>query len=145
MMTPDDLNDSPILEQCREKGLKVTGQRRVIAHVLSEADDHPDVEEVYRRAIVIDPKISVATVYRTVRLFEERGILQRRNFGSGRARYEATDHGQHYHLIDANSGRVEEFHDDELDALLQKIAARMGYDLITTRLEIYGRGAKKRA
>lgn len=142
--THDDI-DSPLLERCREKGLKMTGQRRVIAYVLSEADDHPDVEELYRRAIVIDPKISVATVYRTVRIFEERGILQRRNFGTGRARYEATDHGQHYHLIDVESGKVEEFHDGELDALLQKIAERMGYDLVTTRLEIYGRTGKTRA
>lgn len=142
--THDDI-DSPLLERCREKGLKMTGQRRVIAYVLSEADDHPDVEELYRRAIVIDPKISVATVYRTVRIFEEQGILQRRNFGSGRARYEATDHGQHYHLIDVASGKVEEFHDGELDALLQKIAEQMGYDLVTTRLEIYGRTGKERA
>lgn len=142
--THDDI-DSPLLERCREKGLKMTGQRRVIAYVLSEADDHPDVEELYRRAIVIDPKISVATVYRTVRIFEEQGILLRRNFGSGRARYEATDHGQHYHLIDVASGKVEEFHDGELDALLQKIAERMGYDLVTTRLEIYGRMGKARA
>lgn len=123
----------------------MTGQRRVIAYVLSESNDHPDVEELYRRAIVIDPKISVATVYRTVRIFEERGILQRRNFGTGRARYEATDHGQHYHLIDVKTGKVEEFHDKELDVLLQKIAERMGYDLVTTRLEIYGRAGKARA
>lgn len=142
--THDDI-DSPLLDKCREKGLKMTGQRRVIAYVLSESNDHPDVEELYRRAIVIDPKISVATVYRTVRIFEERGILQRRNFGTGRARYEATDHGQHYHLIDVKTGKVEEFHDKELDVLLQKIAERMGYDLVTTRLEIYGRAGKARA
>lgn len=122
----------------------MTGQRRVIACVLSEADDHPDVEELYRRASLIDAAISIATVYRTVRLFEEQGILQRRNFGTGRARYEATDDGQHYHLIDVQSGKVEEFHDGELDALLQKIAERMGYDLVTTRLEIYGRKGKAR-
>ncbi|MBE7212143.1 MAG: transcriptional repressor, partial [Gluconacetobacter diazotrophicus] len=95
---------SRIERLCIERGLKMTGQRRVIARVLSEADDHPDVEELYRRAAGLDNRISVATVYRTVRLLEEKGILERRDFGGGRARYEATEHGHHYHLIDVDTG-----------------------------------------
>ena len=105
-------SEAGVIERlCLERGLKMTEQRRVIARVLSEADDHPDVEEVYRRAQARDERISIATVYRTVRLFEERGILHRRDFGSGRARYEATEHGHHHHLIDVEPGKVLEFAD----------------------------------
>ncbi|GBQ71245.1 Fur family transcriptional regulator [Ameyamaea chiangmaiensis NBRC 103196] len=137
--------DSPIAELCREKGMKLTGQRRTIAHVLSESDDHPDVEELYRRAMAVDPRISIATVYRTVRLFEEHGILHRRDFGGGRARYERTDDHQHYHLIDIESGRVTEFEDAALEKLLETIAARMGYDLVSRRLELFGRARSRKS
>lgn len=117
----------------------MTGQRRVIARVLSEAGDHPDVEELYRRAATLDARISIATVYRTVRLLEEKGILERRDFGGGRARYEPTEHGQHYHLIDVESGRVIEFADAEHERALAAIAARLGFDLVSHRLELFGR------
>src|SRR5205085_7579428 len=108
-----DQMESRIERLCVERGLKMTGQRRVIARVLSEADDHPDVEELYRRASVYDERISIATVYRTVRLFEEKGILLRRDFGSGRARYEPADHGPHHHIIDIETGSVTEFRSAE--------------------------------
>ncbi|WP_230975565.1 Fur family transcriptional regulator [Acetobacter garciniae] len=118
----------------------MTGQRRVIARVLSEADDHPDVEELYRRALVLDSRISVATVYRTVRLLEEKGILERRDFGGGRARYEATEHGRHhYHLIDVDNGRVIEFEDPEHENLMKKLADRLGFEFVSMRLELFGR------
>ncbi len=117
----------------------MTGQRRVIARVLSESDDHPDVEELYRRAANLDARISIATVYRTVRLLEERGILERRDFGGGRARYEPTEHGHHYHLIDVETGRVIEFEDAEHEGVLKAIAARLGFDLVSHRLELFGR------
>ena len=124
---------------CVERKLKMTGQRRVIARVLSDADDHPDVEELYRRASALDPRISIATVYRTVRLLEENGILERRDFGGGRARYEATEHGHHHHLIDVESGHVLEFEDPEHERVVREIAARLGFDLISQRLELFGR------
>jgi Fur family ferric uptake transcriptional regulator len=124
---------------CIERGLKMTGQRRVIARVLSEAGDHPDVEELYRRASALDQHISIATVYRTVRLFEEQGILERRDFGGGRARYEPTEDGQHYHLIDVDTGKVIEFNDHEHEKLIHSIAARLGFDLVSLRLEVFGR------
>ena len=117
----------------------MTGQRRVIARVLSDAADHPDVEEVYRRAAALDGRMSIATVYRTVRLFEEKGILERRDFGGGRARYEPTEHGKHHHLIDVESGRVIEFEDAAHEALIQAIAARLGFELMSYRLELFGR------
>jgi Fur family ferric uptake transcriptional regulator len=131
--------ESRIERLCVERGLKMTGQRRVIARVLSEADDHPDVEELYRRASALDQRISVATVYRTVRLLEERGILERRDFGGGRARYEPSEHGHHHHLIDVDTGHVTEFSDPEHERVLQAIAARLGYDLVSHRLELFGR------
>ena len=131
--------ESRIERLCVAQGLKMTGQRRVIARVLSEADDHPDVEELYRRAASLDPRISIATVYRTVRLLEERGILERRDFGGGRARYEPTEHGRHFHLIDVDTGHVIEFEDSEQEKLMEQIATRLGFDLVSTRLEIYGR------
>ena len=131
--------ESRIERLCIEQGLKMTGQRRVIARVLSEADDHPDVEELYRRASALDRRISIATVYRTVRLLEERGILERRDFGGGRARYEPTEHGRHYHLIDIDTGRVIEFDAAEHELALREIAARLGFDLVSHRLELFGR------
>ncbi len=132
--------ESRIERLCVERNLKMTGQRRVIARVLSEASDHPDVEELYRRAATLDPRISIATVYRTVRLFEEQGILERRDFGGGRARYEPTeDGGHHYHLIDVESGKVVEFQDEEHERLMHAIAARLGFDLVSLRLELFGR------
>ncbi len=131
--------ESRIEKLCVEKGLKMTGQRRVIARVLSEASDHPDVEELYRRALAVDAKISIATVYRTVRLLEEKGILERRDFGGGRSRYDPTDRGHHYHLIDVDSGRVLEFEDAEHERAIQAIAKRLGFALVGHRLELYGR------
>jgi len=107
--------------------------------VLSDAEDHPDVEELYRRASALDRRISIATVYRTVRLLEENGILERRDFGGGRARYEATEHGHHHHLIDVETGRVIEFEDPEHERVVREIAARLGFDLISQRLELFGR------
>jgi Fur family ferric uptake transcriptional regulator len=131
--------ESRIERLCVERGLKMTGQRRVIARVLSDAADHPDVEELYRRASTLDSHISIATVYRTVRLFEEKGILERRDFGGGRARYEPTEHGLHYHLIDEESGRVIEFQDADHERLMREIAARLGFDIVSLRLELFGR------
>lgn len=131
--------ESRIERLCVERGLKMTGQRRVIARVLSEASDHPDVEELYRRASTLDARISIATVYRTVRLLEEKGILERRDFGGGRARYEPTEHGRHYHLIDVETGKVIEFEDAEHERLMDAIAARLGFELISHRLELFGR------
>ena len=137
--------ESRIERLCIERGLKMTGQRRVIARVLSEATDHPDVEELYRRAAALDQHISIATVYRTVRLLEEKGILERRDFGGGRARYEPTEHGNHYHLIDVETGKVIEFQDAEHERLMQTIAARLGFDLVSLRLELFGRRAAGQA
>jgi Fur family ferric uptake transcriptional regulator len=131
--------ESRIERLCVERGLKMTGQRRVIARVLSDAGDHPDVEELYRRAAALDSRISIATVYRTVRLFEEKGILERRDFGGGRARYEPTEDGHHYHLIDVGSGKVVEFQDAEHEALMHTIANRLGFELVSLRLELFGR------
>lgn len=123
---------------CVEKNLKMTEQRRVIARVLSESDDHPDVELVHRRAVAIDPRISIATVYRTVRLFEEANILERHDFGDGRARYEEAREPHHDHLIDIDSGEVLEFHHEALEDLKRKIAEDMGFKLVDHRLELYG-------
>jgi Fur family ferric uptake transcriptional regulator len=123
---------------CAERGLRITEQRRVIARVLSEAEDHPDVEHLHRRAAEIDPKISIATVYRTVRLFEDAGILDRHDFGDGRSRYEATPEAHHDHLIDVETGRVVEFVDPELEALQRQIAEKLGYRLVDHRMELYG-------
>lgn len=122
---------------CLEKGLRITGQRRTIARVLSAAEDHPDVEELHRRAAATDPGISIATVYRTVKLFEEAGILERREFKGGRTRYEPVTETHHDHLIDLDSGEVHEFEDAELEALQAKIAERMGFRLVDHRMELY--------
>jgi Fur family ferric uptake transcriptional regulator len=123
---------------CAEKGMRMTEQRRVIARVLSEAQDHPDVEELHRRAHAVDPHISIATVYRTVRLFEESGILTRHDFHGGRARYEEAPEIHHDHLIDMKTGQVIEFVDEEIEALQAAIAKRLGYRLVDHRLELYG-------
>ncbi|KSB90896.1 Fur family transcriptional regulator [Caulobacter vibrioides] len=123
---------------CIEKGMRMTDQRRVIARVLSSADDHPDVEELHRRAHAIDPHISIATVYRTVRLFEESGIIERHDFRDGRSRYEETPTHHHDHLIDMKTGKVVEFVDEEIEALQHAIARKLGYKLIDHRLELYG-------
>lgn len=129
---------SRLEELCVQKGLKMTEQRRVISRVLSDATDHPDVEQVYRRASQIDPKISIATVYRTMRLFEEANVIERLDFGDGRARYEESRDEHHHHLIDLDSGEVLEFANAELEELKERIARELGYELIGHRLELYG-------
>ena len=123
---------------CVEKGMRMTEQRRVVARVLSSANDHPDVEELYRRAHAEDPHISIATVYRTVRLFEEAGIIERHDFRDGRSRYEEAPDVHHDHLIDMRTGRVIEFVDEDIEKLQQAIAKRLGFRLIDHRLELYG-------
>ena len=123
---------------CVDKGMRMTDQRRVVARVLSNAKDHPDVEELYRRAHAVDPHISIATVYRTVRLFEEAGIIERHDFRDGRSRYEEAPDQHHDHLIDMRSGKVIEFVDDEIEALQNAIARRLGFTLVDHRLELYG-------
>ena len=129
---------SRIERLCLEKGLKMTEQRRVIARVLSESSDHPDVELLYQRASAIDPHISIATVYRTVRLFEEANILERHEFGDGRARYEDAQKAHHDHLIDVKSGNIIEFRNEEIENLQRKVALKLGYRLVDHRLELYG-------
>lgn len=137
--------DAPDLEsKAQEAGMRMTEQRRVIARVLAESDDHPDVEELHRRAVLQDAGISIATVYRTVRLFEEANILTRHEFGDGRARYEPVSEGHHDHLIDIQSGKVIEFINDEIEALQAQIAEKLGYRLVDHRLELYGVPIKKK-
>lgn len=123
---------------CVEKNMRMTDQRRVVARVLSQSEDHPDVEELYRRAHLIDPHISIATVYRTVRLFEEAGIIARHDFRDGRSRYEEATESHHDHLIDMKTGKVVEFVDEEIEKLQAAIARRLGYKLVDHRLELYG-------
>jgi Fur family ferric uptake transcriptional regulator len=123
---------------CIERGMRMTEQRRVIARVLSDSMDHPDVEELYRRASAQDPHISIATVYRTVRLFEEAGVVERHDFGDGRSRYEEAGDDHHDHLIDTRSGEVVEFFDEEIEKMKEAIAERLGYKLIGHKLELYG-------
>ncbi|MEL6647974.1 MAG: Fur family transcriptional regulator, partial [Pseudomonadota bacterium] len=130
-------------DRCEAKGLRMTDQRRTIAAVLEEAEDHPDVEELYTRASAVDPHISIATVYRTVKLFEEAGILDKLEFGDGRARYEDAERDHHDHLIDLQSGEVIEFVDAEIEALQDKIARKLGYKLKGHKLELYGVPLKK--
>nr|WP_246220484.1 Fur family transcriptional regulator [Parvibaculum indicum] len=125
--------------------MRMTDQRRVIAQVLSVATDHPDVEEVYRRASKVDDKISIATVYRTVRLFEEAGILERHDFRDGRSRYEQVTEDHHDHLIDVSTGRVVEFQNDEIERLQRIVARELGYDLVDHRLELYGTPLKDKS
>ncbi|UJR84760.1 Fur family transcriptional regulator [Sandaracinus amylolyticus] len=129
---------SRIERRCIDKGLRMTEQRRTIARVLSESDDHPDVETVYARASAVDKRIGLATVYRTLRLFEEASILERHDFGDGRARYEEAPEEHHDHLIDVQSGRVIEFTSPEIEALQKKVAEQLGFRLIDHRLELYG-------
>ena len=132
-----------ILERCEAKGLRMTEQRRVIAQVLESAADHPDVEVLYSRACAVDPKISLATVYRTVKLFDEAGILDKLEFGDGRARYEDAERDHHDHLIDLDTGEVVEFKSDRIEAIQEEIAARLGYEIVHHRLELYGRRIAK--
>ena len=132
-----------ILSRCEAKGLRMTDQRRVIAQVLEASDDHPDVEELYTRASARDPRISIATIYRTVKLFEESGIIDRLEFGDGRARYEDAERDHHDHLIDMNSGAVIEFVDPEIEELQERIAQKLGYRLKGHKLELYGVPLKK--
>jgi Fur family ferric uptake transcriptional regulator len=126
------------IDRLETKGLRMTEQRRIVAKVLEESDDHPDVEALYGRAQEIDPAISIATVYRAVKLFEEAGLLEKLEFGDGRARYEDADRDHHDHLIDLSTGQVIEFVDPEIEALQEKIAAKLGYELKGHRLELYG-------
>lgn len=135
---PSEARLDRIEKICIEKGMRMTDQRRVVARVLSTAHDHPDVEELYRRSHEVDPHISIATVYRTVRLFEESGIISRLDFRDGRSRYEEAPDTHHDHLIDMKTGRVVEFMDEEIEALQAAIAKRLGYRLVDHRLELYG-------
>lgn len=128
---------------CAERGVKMTGQRRVIARVLADARDHPDVEQVYHRALRLDPHISIATVYRTMRLLEEVNVVARHEFGDGRARYEPAPTEHHDHLIDMDSGQVVEFRNDEIESLQRKVAEEYGYEIVSHRLELYVRRKKK--
>ena len=130
--------ENSIERLCKEKGMKMTEQRRTIARVLSAADDHPDVEEVYRRAGKMDPRISIATVYRTVRLFEEANIIERHDFGDGRSRYEEATDEHHDHLIDIQTGKIIEFQNIEIEELQKEIAGKHGMRLVGHRLELYG-------
>jgi Fur family ferric uptake transcriptional regulator len=130
--------ESRLERLCAERGMRMTGQRRIIARVLSEAGDHPDVEEVHRRASARDPRISLSTVYRTMRLLEEAGIVERHEFGDGRARYEPAGHGHHDHLINATTGEVIEFKNEEIERLQERVARELGFRLIGHRLELFG-------
>ena len=136
-----------IEKACVDKGLRMTDQRRVIARVLSDAADHPDAEELYRRASSIDPHISIATVYRTVKLFEDAGILERHDFRDGRSRYEEVPESHHDHLIDVQTGKVIEFRNEDIERLQRLIAEELGFELVDHRLELYGvpRGGKKQS
>ena len=127
-----------IEEKCISKGVKLTGQRKIIARVMSEAEDHPDVDELYNRVTKIDSKISIATVYRTVKLFEEAGILAKHDFKGGKARYEEISESHHDHLIDVKTGEIIEFVDDEIEKLQKKVAEKYGYELVDHKLELYG-------
>tara|TARA_Y100000590_G_scaffold314290_1_gene355317 strand:- start:370 stop:780 length:411 start_codon:yes stop_codon:yes gene_type:complete len=127
-----------IEQKCIDKGVKLTDQRKIIAKVMSESDDHPDVDELYKRVSKIDSKISIATVYRTVKLFEECGILTKHEFKGGKARYEELSESHHDHLIDLKTGQIIEFVDDEIEKLQKKVAEKYGYDLVDHKLELYG-------
>jgi len=129
---------SNIEKKCKSKGVKLTDQRRIIAKVMSESNDHPNVDELYNRVSKIDEKISIATVYRTVKLFEESGILAKHDFKGGKARYEELNEGHHDHLIDIKSGEIIEFVDNEIEELQKKVAEKYGYQLVDHKLELYG-------
>ena len=143
-MSAKTMRRSRIEQLCEDKGLRMTGQRRTIARVLSGAEDHPDVEELYRRSNKVDERISLATVYRTVRLFEEQGILERHDFGDGRARYERAEGRHHDHLIDMETGQVIEFRDDEIERIQERVARELGYRLVGHRMELYGEPLERR-
>lgn len=130
-------NASTLEQRCIEKNIKMTGQRRVIAQVIEESDDHPDVEEVYVRSSQKDSKISIATVYRTVKLLEENGLIEKHDFGEGKARYESIPDEHHDHLIDIRSGKVVEFYNEEIEHLQEQIAESLGYKIVDHRLELY--------
>ncbi len=138
MPTPRPSAQSRIEERCSQEGLRMTGQRRTIARVLTEARDHPDVEEVHRRAHALDRRISLSTVYRTLLLFSEKGILERHDFGHGRGRYEEAARRHHDHLVDVKTGRVIEFSNEEIEALQERVARELGFTLVGHRLELYG-------
>jgi len=127
-----------IEKKCIEKGVKLTDQRKIIARVMSESDDHPDVDELYKRVSQIESKISIATVYRTVKLFEETGILAKHEFKGGKARYEELNESHHDHLIDVKTGKIIEFVDEDIEKLQKKVAEKYGYDLVDHKLELYG-------
>ena len=129
---------SNIEKKCKSKGVKLTDQRRIIAKVMSESNDHPNVDELYNRVSKIDEKISIATVYRTVKLFEESGILAKHDFKGGKARYEELNEGHHDHLIDIKSGEIIEFVDNEIEELQKKVAEKYAYQLVDHKLELYG-------
>lgn len=139
---PDSLTKTPpdnrIEQSCVELGLRMTGQRRTIARVLAEAVDHPDVDEVYRRANSVDPRISLSTVYRTLRLFESKGILEKHDFGAGRRRYEEARRSHHDHLIDVETGHILEFRNEEIERLQRRVAQELGFELVGHKLELYG-------
>ncbi|MBW8734834.1 MAG: transcriptional repressor [Asticcacaulis sp.] len=126
-----------IEQQCIEKGMRMTDQRRVVARVLAQAHDHPDVEELYHRAVAVDPHISLATVYRTVRLFEEAGVVERHDFGDGRSRYEEAGEDHHDHLINIKTGEVIEFFDEEIEKMKEALAEKLGFKLVGHKLELY--------
>ncbi|WP_267551440.1 Fur family transcriptional regulator [Rhizobium rhizogenes] len=130
-------------ELCAERGMRMTEQRRVIARIIETSEDHPDVEELYRRSVLVDAKISISTVYRTVKLFEDAGLLARHDFRDGRSRYETVPEEHHDHLIDLKSGEVIEFHSPEIEALQERIAREHGFKLVDHRLELYGIPLKK--
>jgi Fur family ferric uptake transcriptional regulator len=134
----DESNQPSLEAACAAAGMRMTEQRRVIARILDQATDHPDVEELYRRAVAVDPRISISTVYRTVKLFEDAGIIARHDFRDGRSRYETQPDSHHDHLIDLRSGDVIEFRDEEIERLQEAIAERLGYRLVDHRLELYG-------
>jgi len=127
-----------IEQKCIVKGVKLTDQRKIIAKIMSESDDHPDVDELYKRVSKIDSRISIATVYRTVKLFEESGILAKHEFKGGKARYEELNESHHDHLIDVKTGEIIEFVDDEIEKLQKKVAEKYGYELVDHKLELYG-------
>ena len=127
-----------IEQKCIDKGVKLTDQRKIIAKVMSESDDHPDVDKLYKRVSEVDSKISIATVYRTVKLFEESGILTKHEFKGGKARYEKLNESHHDHLIDVKTGEIIEFVDDEIEKLQKKVAEKYGYELVDHKLELYG-------
>ncbi len=134
---PEIMTIDRIEKRCVEKGMRMTDQRRVVARVLSQASDHPDVEELYHRAAAVDPHISLATVYRTVRLFEEAGVVERHDFGDGRSRYEQAGDDHHDHLINIKTGEVVEFFDEEIEKMKEALAQKLGYKLVGHKLELY--------